>query len=120
MAELELGLRTSPCSQGDPLDHTASPQVRGGDGKARGEAQVKGSGTLRVRAGHRGSDIHLLAFLSLHGLCLPSRRSALSHSPEREGSESVQVTSDSGQVGQVMARGWGIHPPSVLSPGKAS
>lgn len=50
MAELEPGLRTSPSSQGDPLDHAASPQVRGGDGKARGEAPVKGSGTLRVRA----------------------------------------------------------------------
>lgn len=75
-------MKTSPFSQGEPIDHTASPQVRGGDSKASGEVQIKGSGTLRVRAGHRGSDIRLLAFLSLHGLCLPSRRSALSHGPE--------------------------------------
>ena len=48
-------MRISPFSQGDPIDHTASPQVRGGGGKASGEVQVKGSGTLRV-----SKDINIL------------------------------------------------------------
>ena len=55
MAELGPGLKTSPFSQGEPINHTASPQVRGGDSKARGEVQIKGSGTLRV-----SKDINIL------------------------------------------------------------